>query len=202
MPQRPLTPQVLFPEAGEESAQRPVSVRALTSRFECATTVSDSNNENVGMSCVQHNTSCTPPRQSSAVVDPHEAARVMLHRQRSKSESESLAEQAQRPKSVLAKRSKNYNRLNKPRKSVTFSADICLAAEGGWATTGNSNEEGHVMVPQISGRKTEDTDSSTSDFPVEVFGEGACTLCHKQGVETGQSYCAKCTYYMSKFTPR
>ncbi|XP_053393052.1 uncharacterized protein LOC123564454 isoform X3 [Mercenaria mercenaria] len=214
IPQRPLTPQVLCPDSNEGDEHRPVSVRALTSRFESATVSSDSKTDNQSVNCVQNVNSNSHSQLgpvNSVPVDPNGTSRVTLQRQRSKSESESLAQQPQRPKSVLAKKGKNSDRLNKPRKSVTFSEDICLvsAADGSFGIMGNGNQMTYAgyqgddkVTSQISYRKNEETDSSTSDSPVEVIGEGACTLCHKQGVEIGQNYCAKCTYYMSRFTPR
>lgn len=208
-----MTPQVLCPDSTESDEHKPVSVRALTSRFESATVSNDSRTENCSAKSVQNSESASQLGLVKTLVDPYENSRVTLQRQRSKSESESLAvpDQPPRPKSVLAKKGKSSDRLNKPRKSVTFSEDICLvsAADNTWGVLGGGNNmagsiyQSDNKLSQISYRKTEDTDSSASDSPVDVVvGEGACTLCHKQGVEIGQSYCAKCTYYMSRFTPR
>ncbi|XP_060584859.1 uncharacterized protein LOC132740839 isoform X2 [Ruditapes philippinarum] len=216
VPQRPLTPQVLCPDTSEGDEHQPVSVRALTSRFESAKVTTDGNRtDSQTVHSVQNmvnNQHSQLGIVNSVPIDPRETARVPLQRQRSKSESESLSEQPPRPKSALSKRSKNSDKLNKPRKSVTFSADICLvsAVDGNFGTLGNGNQmtfSGYQsddrLSSQISCRKgNEDTDSSTSNSPVEVIGEGACTLCHKLGVELGSSYCAKCTFYMSRFTPR
>lgn len=208
MPQRPLTPQVLCSEATENGDECQVSVRDLKSRFESTpgndrkdNNVNDNRGKNPGV--VDSRTNVSQSSGSS------ESGRVPFQRQRSKSESESLAQQPQKPKSVLAKKGKNSDRLNKPRKSVTFSTNVCsVEAADDWLMTSDhvteagyqSDEEG-PDARQISAGRTDDTDSSTSDSPVEIIGDNACILCHKQGVEQGQNYCSKCTYYLSQFAP-
>ena len=201
---------MLCSDTSEGEGHQPVSVRALTSRFESATVSNDSTRTDgqaaPGVQNIHNNQHLQLGPVNSVPGDSREVSRIPLHRQRSKSESESLAEQPARPKSALAKKCKNNDRLNKPRKSVTFSADICLvsAAENGNHTTLSSGyHSDDKLSSQISCRKgSEETDSSSSNSPVEVIGEGACTLCHKLGVEMGSNYCAKCTFYMNRFTPR
>lgn len=218
IPQRPLTPQVLCTESNEPDEGRAVSVRALTSRFESANVSGENRNEDQRTRSVQMNNVNSHPHlthNNSVPSNLQQPSRVPLQRQRSKSESESLVQQPPRPKSVLAKKCKNSERLNKPRKSVTFSDNICLvAAAHEFGTVGNSNhvtqsgyqsdEEGRSrdMMSRISSQKVEDTDSSTSDSPVEIVGEGACTLCHKKGVELGHHYCINCSNYLNRFDPR
>ena len=183
---------MLCSETTENSEECQVSVRNLKSMFESG---NGNNVRNIG------NT------DSRTSLGSNEASRVPFQRQRSKSESESLAQQSQKPKSVLSKKGKNSDRLNKPRKSVTFCTNVCLVEAGddwlgGVIQTGyQSDEEEGPDSQQISTRRTDDTDSSTSDSPVEMIGDSGCILCHKQGVEQGQNYCSKCTYYMSKFAP-
>lgn len=204
VPQRPLTPQVLCSETTEPGEECTVSVRDLKSRFE-------SNDGKNSCSDLRGRNPVLPDSRTNASQSsgPSESGRVPFQRQRSKSESESQAQQPQKPKSVLAKKGKNSDRLNKPRKSVTFSTNVCLVeAADDWSVTGDhlneagyqSDEEGPDSRP-ISAGRSDDTDSSTSDSPVEIIGDNACMLCHKQGVEQGQNYCSKCTYYMSKFAP-
>lgn len=204
VPQRPLTPQVLCSEGTEDGSEPQVSVRDLKSRFESNKAARNDTNSETNDSRFS--------RSNSQYGNSSAMGRVPFQRQRSKSESESQAQEPRKPKSVLSKKGKNEDRLNKPRKSVTFSTNVCLVeAADDWGIVSDhviqagyqSDEEG--VGPngsrQISEHRAEDTDSSTSNSPVEILGEGACMLCHKQGVEAGQSYCSKCTYYMSKFAP-
>lgn len=203
VPSRPLTPQVLCSETSENSEASQVSVRDLKSRFESSNNTdvkressTDSRGKPVGF---------PESRGSFTGSQSSDTGRVPFQRQRSKSESESQAQQTQKPKSVLAKKGKNGDRLNKPRKSVTFSTNVCLVeAADAWDSehmAGYQSDEEGLETRQISERRTEDTDSSTSDSPVEIIGDSACMLCHKQGVEQGQHYCNKCTYYMNQFAP-
>ncbi|KAL3876171.1 hypothetical protein ACJMK2_034042 [Sinanodonta woodiana] len=134
---------------------------------------------------------------------------LTAYRQRSKSESENVRAKP-KPKSVLAKRNKKCE--DRPRKSVTFSDNIAMiAAADSWEsaiaaqmTSGYiSDEEDGVHKLPLRGARCDDEldDDDSSGSPVEVVGDSACSLCHKKGVEFGQSYCAKCTLYMSRFMP-
>ena len=210
-----------------ETDSKPVSVRDLASRFE-STGISDGNSKTSAASSDSRinnvkrsqdfmyeketpNTSVNIHSKlvpSNSATDFASSGEILHQRQRSKSESEFLAPKPSKPKSVLAK--KNKHNVSKPRKSVTFSANVCLvAAVDSWHPSNDdhvteagyqSDEEGTIYRPRDS---HEEEDSSTSaDSPIEHLGEGACTLCHKKGVQEGQSYCDKCTFYMSRFQPR
>jgi len=210
VPQRPLTPQVLCP------SEQQFSVRDLKSRFE-STTISDggagiggvsSNNVDIvgtnsrvnvahpGSQLQAVAKAKPPPNAKPAITGP----KPTIQRQRSKSESESRALESQKPKSVLSKKPKTGERLNKPRKSVTFNTDVHMLEV---TDTEDCVSQGSRSKDSIlpGSRSREDTDSSSSSSPVEIVGDRACMLCHKQGVEVGHNYCDKCTYYMSKFTP-
>ena len=217
---RPLTPQVLCSET-DETDSRPVSVRDLASRFE-SSGISDGNTAPVSGVNRSQDVVCEKQTQDTSVnshcklVTSNSATEFssamgnMAQRHRSKSESDFLAPKPSKPKSVLSKKNK-VNTSSKPRKSVTFSNNICLVeATDDWHSLANndhvteagyqSDEEGGV---ERSRRSNEEEDSSTSaDSPTEILGEGACTLCHKKGVQGGQSYCDKCNFYMSRFQPR
>ena len=164
---------------------QPVSVRDLKSRFEQKDVNTDSQiSSKNSTSNVHPNLGRVNSEQvhgSMQITQPQK-----IQRQRSKSESESKPEL--KPKSVLSKKGKYGEKLNKPRKSVTFSVDVCEDAGT------SSNGVGGTA-------RRDDEDSSSSASPVEIVGDQACMLCHKLGVELGQSYCEKCTYYMSKFAP-
>ncbi|KAL4239972.1 Protoheme IX farnesyltransferase [Mactra antiquata] len=216
VPQRPLTPQVLCPEPNESEEDRQVSVKALTSRFETVNVISENKNEDSRTRSVHGNNFNVHPHlthNTSVPSNIQHPSHVPFQRQRSKSESESIAQQPQRPKSVLSKKCRNSDRMKKPRKSVTFSDNVCLvAAANDFGIMGNpvtqsgyqSDGEGHNrdIMSRISSQKGDDMDSSSSNSPVEVIGEGACTLCHKKGVELGHNYCINCSNYLNRFTPR
>lgn len=200
----------------EEADSKPVSVRDLASRFE-SSGISDGNKAPVNRSqdlvCEKQtpdtivNSHCKLGPSNSA-TDFSSAMDVMHQRHRSKSESDFLASKPSKPKSVLAK--KNKGNSSKPRKSVTFSANICLVeAVDNWSLGDDDNgteagyqsdEEG--CMEKSRGMPEEEDSSTSADSPVEILGEGACTLCHKKGVQEGQSYCDKCNFYMSRFQPR
>ncbi|XP_052768343.1 uncharacterized protein LOC128208776 isoform X2 [Mya arenaria] len=205
VPQRPLTPQVLCPQEGGEGETQPlVSVRDLKSRFE-STRINDTQDwssdsqgkavNGSGSSGSNSNVGHVRPETTAPLQKPQ----VAFQRQRSKSESESKAQMPQKPKSVLAKKNKGGDRLSKPRKSVTFNTSVCLVeATGEWNSI-HGDHDNDVDTESERRGMHDDTDSTSSGSP--VVGDLACILCHKQGVEAGQAYCPKCTYYMQKYTP-
>ena len=224
---RPLTPQVLCSES-DETDSKPVSVRDLASRFE-SSGISDGNkppaaNNDSRITGVNRSQDVVYEKQpqdtsvnshsklgpSNSATEISSAVGIMHLRHRSKSESDFLAPKPSKPKSVLAKKNK-VNVGSKPRKSVTFSNNICLVeATDDWHSFDNhdhvteagyqSDEEG--CVERSRGSNEEEDSSTSADSPIEILGEGACTLCHKKGVQGGQSYCDKCNFYMSRFQPR
>ena len=210
-----------------ESDSKPVSVRDLASRFESSgisessskTTPANIDSQINGVNRSQEYM-CEKRTQDGSVnlhcrivptisaPDTSSAIGGMHQRQRSKSESEFLASKLSKPKSVLAK--KNKSSANKPRKSVTFSANICLVAamddwqplEDDHVTQAGYQSDEEDRMERFRGTHEEEDSSTSADSPIEILGEGACTLCHKKGVQAGQSYCDKCTFYMSRFQPR
>ena len=204
-----------------------MSVRDLASRFETSrisesSARTSSNNTDTQINGVNRSQEyvCEKWTQDSGVnshnkvgptisaPDNASTSGALHQRHRSKSESDFLASsKPSKPKSVLAK--KNKSNANKPRKSVTFSANVCLvAASDGWHPESGdhvteagyqSDEEG--CTERLRNREEEDS-STSADSPIEMLGEGACTLCHKKGVQEGQNYCDKCSFYLSRFQPR
>lgn len=199
-PQRPLTPQVLCTETSEGDREPLISVRDLKSRFE-TTTIRDTKDsgaaDRIPPSSDRSHLAIGQTSSVGSVQSRTQSKVFAMQRQRSKSESESLERESQQPKSVLSKKDKTGDRLNKPRKSVTFSTNVCLVeASDDWEGGFHGDQELGVGAGH-----PEEVDSSSSSSPVDMDDERACMLCHKHGIEVGTNYCTKCSFYMNQFQP-
>ncbi|XP_060063464.1 uncharacterized protein LOC132543927 [Ylistrum balloti] len=180
-------------EANSESEEFRPSVRDLASRFE-------------GSSPNAPSCSNSKDQQDNAHLLPS----GNLGRQRSKSESDFRTLDV-KPKSVLS-RSKQKNKANRMKKSVTFNDNVALvdlmdifAPPEGTSGYMDSNsgyvsdqeERYDTTTRSYSDNELEDDDSM--DSPTEIApGEVACSLCGKHGAQYGQ-YCEKCHCYLGQF---
>lgn len=168
----------------DEESLRP-SVKVLASKFEDVVgTKKNASVDNLAIS-------------SSDTSESNDTSRPTF-RMRSKSESSTTL-----PKPALSKH--QFQQGSRPRKSVTFCDSIALIA----LTDDTYPYEVHTTTHRSLDNEFDSSSSSSSSSSASDDGLDStmstesplCSLCQKRPVAKGQTYCEKCSFYMSRFQP-
>lgn len=166
----------------DDEPSRP-SVKDLASKFEDVSISKNASADNL----------------STTSADVGESNDLSRHsfRMRSKSESSSTL-----PKPALSKH--QFQQGTRPRKSVTFCDSIALISLTDDIYPYEVHTTTHKNLENECDSNSSCSSSSASD---DVLEGGAlpetplCSLCQKRQIVKGQTYCHKCTFYMSRFQP-